>query len=138
MKVMTRRDALKFGSAITLHRLLPGAVISCSTAGTKAQECQPVPWDLRALSVAPKIYDAPQVGPEDVKAIFFEGEPWKGNPTRVFAYFGLPQTRRKEKGPAVVLVHRAGGSRLGAGPARHRIQRSLRYDCDDPTRALQI
>ena len=44
-----------------------------------------------------------------IEAIYFEGLPWKGRPTRVFAWLGLPQNRRG-KVPAIVLVHGGGGT----------------------------
>lgn len=50
-----------------------------------------IPWNIKALSVAPKVFDDPQHGTADVKAIFYQGLPWKGHSTRVFAYYGLPK-----------------------------------------------
>lgn len=69
-----------------------------------------VPWDIKALSAAPNMFDAPQYNDHDVKAIFYEGLPWQGKPTRVFAYYGIPKTDGKTKVPAMVLVHGGGGS----------------------------
>ncbi|MBQ0032622.1 MAG: exo-alpha-sialidase, partial [bacterium] len=40
-----------------------------------------------------------------------EGVPWKGKPTRVFAYYALPQGATAErKVPGIVLVHGGGGT----------------------------
>lgn len=75
-----------------------------------AAEPGAMPWDIQALSVAPKTFDAPGHGANDVKAIFYEGLPWKGKPTRVFAYYGLPNIEQGKKVPAMVLVHGGGGS----------------------------
>jgi len=69
-----------------------------------------IPWDMKTLSVAPKMADASQYSSNDVKAIFYEGLPWKGKPTRVFAYYGIPTTDGKAKVPAMVLVHGGGGT----------------------------
>ncbi len=44
-----------------------------------------------------------------VKALFFEALPWKGKPTRVFAWLGLPE-KRAGKIPGIVLVHGGGGT----------------------------
>jgi dienelactone hydrolase len=44
-----------------------------------------------------------------IKPLFFEGLPYRGKPTRVFAWFGLP-AERSEKVPGVVLVHGGGGT----------------------------
>ena len=73
-------------------------------------ETNTVPWDIKALSAAPRIFDASGHSDNDVKAIFYEGLPWKGKPTRVFAYYGIPKTDGKAKVPAMVLVHGGGGS----------------------------
>lgn len=56
-----------------------------------------------------------QVAPaEGVQAIFYEGVPYGGKPTRVFAYWGLPRadapTKRDGKFPGVVLIHGGGGT----------------------------
>ena len=67
-------------------------------------------WDMTQLSAPPKAFDDPNHGADDVKAIFFEGLPWKGKPTRVFAYYGVPKSKDGEKVPAIVLVHGGNGS----------------------------
>ena len=73
-------------------------------------EVKPSPWDMKALSVTPRMFDAPEYSTNEVKAIFYEGLPWKGAPTRVFAYYGITKTDGKAKVPAMVLVHGGGGS----------------------------
>jgi dienelactone hydrolase len=69
-----------------------------------------IPWDSKSLAAAPKVVEDPQHSANDVKACFYVGLPWKGKPTRVFAYYGLPKLKGKEKIPAMVLVHGGGGS----------------------------
>jgi cephalosporin-C deacetylase-like acetyl esterase len=69
-----------------------------------------VRWDLEALSVVPRVFEEPNRSVEDVEAIFYEGLPWKGHPTRVFAYYGVPEVAVGQKVPAMVLVHGGGGS----------------------------
>ncbi len=44
-----------------------------------------------------------------IKPIYFDGLPWQGKPTRVFAWLGLPENV-KGKIPGVVLVHGGGGT----------------------------
>ena len=44
-----------------------------------------------------------------IKAIFFDGLPWKGKPTRVFAWLGMPAAI-EGKVPGIVLVHGGGGT----------------------------
>jgi dienelactone hydrolase len=53
--------------------------------------------------------DAPVVG---VESIYFQGVPYRGRATRLFAYYGLPAVAQHEKVPAMVLVHGGGGSAL--------------------------
>ena len=54
---------------------------------------------------------------EDLKAIYFDGLDYKGKPTKVFAWLGMPEnTKGKVPGvvpsvvPAMVLVHGGGGT----------------------------
>ena len=68
------------------------------------------PWDVEALSAPPKVYDAPEHATDGVKAVFYEGLPCNGKPTRVFAYYAVPDLPKGEKAPAMVLVHGGGGS----------------------------
>jgi dienelactone hydrolase len=75
-----------------------------------AGESDAMPWDVPALTTAPQIYDDPAHSTDDVKAVFYEGLPWKGKPTRVFAYYGIPKVAAGTKVPAMVLVHGGGGS----------------------------
>lgn len=68
-------------------------------------------WDLKSLSSAPKSAPGPSSLQEPgMRALFFEGVPWKGKPTRVFAWYGLPANAGNEKFPAMVLVHGGGGT----------------------------
>ena len=69
-----------------------------------------IPWDMQALAAAPRVFEDPERSGDDVKAIFYQGVPWRGKPTRVFAYYALPKTPAGEKVPAMVLVHGGGGS----------------------------
>jgi dienelactone hydrolase len=84
-------------------------IVSLLTLASMA-ESSSIPWDIKALSIAPKVFEDPQHSTTDVKAIFYEGLPWKGKATRVFAYYGIPKTEKNEKIPAIVLVHGGGGS----------------------------
>ena len=68
------------------------------------------PWKLKDLSAAPNFAETPEHSKEGVKAIFYDGVPWKGKPTRVFAYYALPDVPRGTRVPAMVLVHGGGGS----------------------------
>jgi len=67
------------------------------------------PWNMESLASAPRVDPDPQLSVEGVQAIFYEGLPWKGRPTRIFAYYGLPSVQPGEQVPAMVLVHGGGG-----------------------------
>lgn len=86
------------------------ALLMTQTAFYTVAEVNPIPWDIQALSVAPKVFEAAEYNSNDVKAIFYEGLSWHGKPTRVFAYYGIPKIEGKTKVPAMVLVHGGGGS----------------------------
>jgi len=65
-------------------------------------------WDREALSKPPSTAAVEGFEAEGLKAITYEGRPWKGKPTRVFAWVGLPKAEGKV--PAMVLVHGGGGT----------------------------
>ncbi len=48
-------------------------------------------WDFEKLSKAPAVHPAPGFEAAGMKALFYEGVPWKGNPTRIFAWYGAPK-----------------------------------------------
>ena len=71
------------------------------------------PWDLIALSQLPEYQWSNQESP--VWSLYYKGESYKNQPTRVFAYYASPATLEAtsagEKAfPAVVLVHGGGGT----------------------------
>lgn len=66
------------------------------------------PWDLQQLSTAPAHYPAPGFREDGVKAVFYESLPYRGKPTRVFAWIGIPEGA--EDVPGMVLVHGGGGT----------------------------
>jgi cephalosporin-C deacetylase-like acetyl esterase len=71
------------------------------------------PWDLVALSQRPGYRWSGQES--QVWPLYYEGEDYKNQPTRVFAYYASPGTlETKSVGekafPAVVLVHGGGGT----------------------------
>ncbi len=59
---------------------------------------------------APVTHPAEGFAPEGgIRAVFYDALPWKGKPTRVFAWFGLP-IGHAGKVPGIVLVHGGGGT----------------------------
>jgi dienelactone hydrolase len=53
---------------------------------------------------------APDSAPQHIHALFFDGLPWHGKPTRVFAFIGMPEHKPGDKVPGMVLVHGGGGT----------------------------
>ena len=65
-----------------------------------------LPWDLTKLFETPRVFPAETAEP-GVKALYYESVPWRGKPTRVFAYYGAPAGKKL---PAMVLIHGGGGT----------------------------
>ncbi len=70
----------------------------------------PVSWPKTVFTNPPKTYPAPGFEEPGVKALFYDGLPWQGKPTRVFAWYGVPKNATGKKLPAMVLVHGGGGT----------------------------
>jgi dienelactone hydrolase len=89
-----------------------GISLTLLIAGTRAHADVPVgamTWD-PAVFLAPKTHDAPGFQAAGVKAIFYDALPVDGKPTRVFAWYGLPNVQAGKKVPGIVLVHGGGGT----------------------------
>jgi dienelactone hydrolase len=70
------------------------------------------PWDLEELSKLPEFSWGES---DEIRSLYYEGEPYQGKRTRVFAYYATPdtisgETSRDKKFPAIVLVHGGGGT----------------------------
>lgn len=89
------------------YTLLACCLALVSTGYSSDQE------DVRALgelTKAPAMQMADGVqSSENLKAIYFDALDWKGKPTKVFGWLGLPENR-DGKVPGVVLVHGGGGT----------------------------
>lgn len=82
---------------------------------TSAAEVPRIKFDLETLGKAPEVFPTDVAAAEGVKSFFYEGLPYHGKPTRIFAYYGVPATPaganpEKEKLPAMVLIHGGGGT----------------------------
>lgn len=69
-----------------------------------------VEWDLDRLSTPAAMHPAPGFERPGVEAFFFENGPYRGKPTRVFAWMGLPYLAPGQTCPAMVLLHGGGGT----------------------------
>ena len=85
-------------------------LVLAGVASGLAAETNSVPWNLRALSKAPATYPAPGIETNGIRSLFFDGLPWRGKPTRVFAWLGVPEHKRGERVPGMVLIHGGGGT----------------------------
>jgi dienelactone hydrolase len=64
------------------------------------------PWDMKTLRQAPKFTVVERK--DNLSSIYYDGEPYQGKPTRVFAYLAYPEGV-KGRSPAIVLVHGGAG-----------------------------
>lgn len=70
-------------------------------------------WNFPELSAVPETFpaegkDLPRDG--EIRPVFYAGEPYRGKPTRIFAWIGVPAHGPGEKLPGMVLVHGGGGT----------------------------
>ena len=65
------------------------------------------PWDLDELRKTPAVEWLDKEG--TLRRLHYESEPYKGKPTRVFAYYAQPD-KIDGKLPAMVLIHGGGGT----------------------------
>ena len=82
-------------------------IVTSSGAFGQASTFTTGPWNLESLRQPPKITWIDK-GPI-ISSLYYQGEPYQGKPTRVFAYLGKPSTSNR-KSPAMVLVHGGGGT----------------------------
>ncbi|HIF35073.1 MAG TPA: alpha/beta fold hydrolase [Planctomycetaceae bacterium] len=86
--------------------------VATGTSTEPAQLPDTTPWNVEQLNKEPKYQWITQQG--NVHSLSFAGEPYKGMPTRVFAYYASPATLGKQtvrgKTPGIVLVHGGGGA----------------------------
>ena len=106
---------LAVGYAVVLLLVMSGCfTVSRSSPTRLPTSTMPVadeiPWNLKQLSQAPHAEPAEGWGTNKLRAVFFDGLPWHGQPTRAFAYIGMPEHKPGETVPGMVLVHGGGGT----------------------------
>jgi dienelactone hydrolase len=86
-------------------RLLPLLLLFAATARAESG-----PWNVDGLLGADTPLEV-QVSPGAVEPAYYPSEPYRGKPTRVFAYYGVPDAKKFGPGPypAMLLVHGGGG-----------------------------
>jgi dienelactone hydrolase len=81
------------------------------SAALGAADAAAFPWDFEKLSKPPATYPAPGFEAKGARALFYDGLPYKGKPTRIFAWYGKPEKAPPAgKFPAMVLIHGGGGT----------------------------
>ena len=85
---------------------LTGALCLMAAGSLAAVPLKPLLDD--SVWEAPKMEFAPELDQRSTRALFFEAMPYKGKPTKVFAYIGIPKSDKPV--PAMVLVHGGGGT----------------------------
>ena len=112
-----KRIRIKWSFFFLLFVCLSGGCLSVRQDGdiiSPAKSLPPTtPWDLTHLSQPPHFEWLDCEG--EVWSLYYEGRPYQGKPTRVFAYYANPATLigqpvKDDKFPAVVLVHGGGGT----------------------------
>ena len=93
---------MKCVTVLSLGAYLSFALCSFAESG--------MPWNRSELYKTPQVFEAKDFATNAVKTVFYEGEPYQGKPTRVFAYYGLPSVEPGKKVPGIVLIHGGGGS----------------------------
>ncbi len=67
-------------------------------------------WDVDSLASVPGRYETDLFAEHGVEALFYDGLPWRGKPTKVYAYMGVPKVAAGERVPGMVLIHGGGGT----------------------------
>ncbi|MBL8813425.1 MAG: acetylxylan esterase [Planctomycetaceae bacterium] len=63
-----------------------------------------------SFQAVPETFPAEGISAEGVRSMFIAGPEWKGKPTRIFAWYGVPPEAANGKVPAMVLIHGGGGT----------------------------
>ncbi|MBI4977358.1 MAG: acetylxylan esterase [Spirochaetes bacterium] len=117
---MYRRALAESDIVTAMNTLYSGPSLAVTSAATVTAPDKPapaapiapvdVPWDKELLYSTPAVYPAEGFSADGMKALFFEGLPYKGKPTRVFAWYGAPEYGTGKKFPAMVVIHGGGGT----------------------------
>lgn len=104
----------------SVRRALVLLTVVSTLAGVHSRAADPRPtmpseisrpaFDLERWNRPPETFPAEELTADGVRSLFYEGEPYRGKPTRVFAWWGLPKIEGKKKVPAMVLIHGGGGT----------------------------
>jgi dienelactone hydrolase len=96
--------------ASSFRRFSPGTLCIFWVATLSFDILAKTPWDLKRLSQPPKVHAANAPQADSMRAIFYDGLPWKKKATRVFAFYGVPARKGADRLPAMILVHGGDGT----------------------------
>ena len=109
MSISDKTRVLSIGATSVLLMIVCTA--AAESAGPTKAARRVIPWDVSALSQAPKVHPTEKRPAKGMRAFFYEGAEYKGKPTWVFAYYAAPKgTAPKGGWPAVVCAHGGGGT----------------------------
>lgn len=104
---LSRRTVLAGGMGL-MGSLAMGQAVASSVVKRNQQD---VPWDVAHLRNPPRVYPAePELQVDGLSAIYFDGLPYRGQDTRVFAYYGIPERTGAGLAPAALCAHGGGGT----------------------------
>ena len=79
----------------------------------KAEPTSPVArekWNFEDLCRTPETWPCAELTTGEVKAVWIEGVPFKGKPTKFFAYYAVPKAADGKPVPAMVCIHGGWGT----------------------------
>ena len=93
--------------------LAPGTLQAADLIKPDPRLPKTTPWDLKALSNAPQFEWIDEKSP--IKSLKYQGLDYRGKPTKVFAYYGFPDSpktpgAKQPRFASVVLIHGGGGT----------------------------
>lgn len=100
--------SLNFGSK-KLHAV--GLVLLVTAAALDAAGATIGPWNQAELRTVPALTPTEEFAQDGFRSFYYDSVPYRGKPSRVYAYYKAPAGKPPEGGwPAVVCVHGGGGT----------------------------
>lgn len=107
MTVLRKSICLPLGTlAASLVLVSWMAIVPSDLRGAEGAAPAGGPWNIEELRKPPEVTWLKRSG--RLRELFYAGEPYQGKPSRVFAYYAVPEAGAP-KSPAMVLVHGGGG-----------------------------
>lgn len=88
----------------------PGQASEPMTAKGASSHQVDNPWDMNLLGKPPPWTALERPKMDGLRPLSFAGPLFKGKPTRIFAWLGLPKLDPGQRAPAMVLIHGGGGT----------------------------